>query len=38
MRNASWTPLELLRWTTSYFESHGIPSPRLDAELLPCSR
>ena len=34
MRDASWTPLELLRWTTGYFEKHAIPSPRLDAELL----
>jgi release factor glutamine methyltransferase len=30
----TWTVLELLRWTTSHFEKHGIDSPRLDAECL----
>jgi release factor glutamine methyltransferase len=30
----SWTVLELLRWTTSHFESKGIESARLDAECL----
>lgn len=30
----SWTVLELLRWTTTHFESRGIESARLDAELL----
>lgn len=30
----SWTVLELLRWTTAYFESRGIESARLDAECL----
>jgi len=30
----TWTVLELLRWTTSHFESRGIESARLDAELL----
>ncbi len=34
MSEKSWTPLELVRWTTDYFRDHGIPSPRLDAELL----
>lgn len=29
-----WTTLELLRWTTGYFEEHCIPSARLDAEVL----
>ena len=29
-----WTPLELVRWTTDYFRTHALPSPRLDAELL----
>ena len=28
-----WTPLELVRWTTDYFRTHALPSPRLDAEL-----
>jgi len=31
---AVWTPLELVRWTTDYFKSHGVESPRLDAEVL----
>ena len=30
----SWTVLELLRWTTDHFESKGIDTARLDAELL----
>ena len=30
----SWTVLELLRWTTTHFESKGIDTARLDAELL----
>ena len=29
-----WTPLELVRWTGEYFRTHGVESPRLDAELL----
>jgi len=29
-----WTPVELVRWTTGYFKENGIPSARLDAELL----
>ncbi len=29
-----WTVLELLRWTTQHFETKGIETPRLDAELL----
>ncbi len=30
----AWTSLALVRWTTGYFERHGVASPRLDAELL----
>jgi len=30
----SWKPLDLVRWTTGYFAKHGIPTPRLDAEVL----
>ncbi len=29
-----WTVLKILQWTKQYFESHGIDSPRLTAELL----
>ncbi len=29
-----WTPLRLVAWTARYFGERGIPSPRLDAELL----
>ena len=29
-----WTVLELLRWTTDYFERNGIGTARLDAEVL----
>lgn len=29
-----WTVIRLLQWTSSFFESHGIASHRLDAELL----
>jgi release factor glutamine methyltransferase len=29
-----WTVLELLRWTTDYFEQQGIETARLDAECL----
>jgi len=40
---ATWTILEVVRWTTGRFERHGIASARLDAELLAahafeCSR
>lgn len=34
MSEKLWTSLELIRWTTGYFEEHGIATPRLDAELL----
>jgi release factor glutamine methyltransferase len=30
----AWTVLDLLRWTTGHFESRGIDTARLDAELL----
>ncbi|MEZ4280457.1 MAG: peptide chain release factor N(5)-glutamine methyltransferase [Myxococcota bacterium] len=33
-RDRTWTVLELLRWTTDYFQRSGIESARLDAELL----
>jgi release factor glutamine methyltransferase len=29
-----WTILKLLNWTTSYFKSHDIDSPRVTAEIL----
>jgi len=29
-----WTPLDLIKWTTGYFQKKGIASPRLEAELL----
>lgn len=33
-RDRDWTVLELLRWTSAYFESCAIESSRLDAECL----
>ena len=33
-RAKRWNVLELLEWTAGYFERAGIPTPRLDAELL----
>ncbi len=30
----SWTVAELLDWTERFFRGHGVPTPRLDAELL----
>jgi release factor glutamine methyltransferase len=30
----AWTPKTLLDWTEGYFDDKGVPSPRLDAELL----
>lgn len=30
----TWTILNLLKWTTDYFKSHDIESPRADAEVL----
>ncbi len=29
-----WTVLDVLNWTTSHFKRHGVPTPRLDAEVL----
>lgn len=29
-----WTSLELVSWTADYFRRHGVPQPRLDAEVL----
>lgn len=34
MATKIWHVLELLDWTTSYFQKHNIPNPRLDAEVL----
>ena len=34
MVTKTWHVLELLEWTTDYFEKHDIPNPRLDAEVL----
>lgn len=34
MTTPAWTILKLLDWTTAYFTEHGVPSPRLDVELL----
>lgn len=34
MATKIWHVLELLEWTTGYFEKHNIPKPRLDAEVL----
>ena len=31
---APWTILEVLNWTTSRFTERGLPTPRLDAEVL----
>lgn len=31
---ATWTVLDVVRWTTARFTERGLPSPRLDAELL----
>jgi len=29
-----WTIHRLLDWTTTFFQEHGLPTPRLDAEIL----
>lgn len=29
-----WTTLDVLRWTIDYFKSKGIPSPRVEAEVI----
>ncbi len=31
---ASWTVLDVLRWTAERFTARGLPTPRLDAEVL----
>ncbi len=33
-KEPEWTILKLLKWTTSYFQSHDIDSPRITAEIL----
>jgi release factor glutamine methyltransferase len=32
--DAEWTIIKLLKWATSYFNSHGIDRPRAEAEIL----
>ncbi len=32
--NDTWTILKILEWTTDFFESKGLDTPRLDAEVL----
>ena len=34
MSNKIWRVVDLLDWTTRYFQQHSIPNPRLDAEVL----
>lgn len=34
MSEPSWRVIDLLRWTTEHFAARGIPSARLDAEVL----
>ena len=34
MPNKMWRVVDLLDWTAEYFQQHGIPNPRLDAEVL----
>ena len=34
MPNKIWRVVDLLDWTVGYFQQHGIPNPRLDAEVL----
>ena len=34
MSNKPWRVVDLLEWTSGYFKQHGIPNPRLDAEVL----
>ena len=34
MPNKIWSVVDLLDWTTGYFQQHDIPNPRLDAEVL----
>lgn len=37
MADSVWTIIKTLNWTKQYFESKGIESPRLDAEVLLCA-
>lgn len=34
MPSKMWRVVDLLDWTVGYFQQHGIPNPRLDAEIL----
>ena len=34
MPSKMWSVVDLLEWTTGYFQQHGVPNPRLDAEVL----
>ena len=34
MPSKMWRVVDLLDWTTEYFQQHGVPNPRLDAEVL----
>ena len=34
MQNKIWRVVDLLDWTSQYFQQHAIPNPRLDAEVL----
>ncbi len=34
MSAETWTRMDLVRWTADFFKQHGVPSARLDAELL----
>ena len=34
VKNNNWTILKLLEWTTSYFKSREVESPRASAEIL----
>lgn len=31
---STWTILDLVRWTTAYFEAHRLETPRMEAEIL----
>ena len=37
MGKTVWTIMKILNWTKQYFESKGVESPRLDAEVLLCA-
>ena len=34
MPSKMWRVVDLLDWTAGYFQQHGVPNPRLDAEVL----